>query len=126
VDNSCPNCGFTYAWDGKTCGHCRKPRSEDVVRGSDDRRSAASSTSSGGEGSVAGVLAGLVVLALLWFGLVNFPLWTLGTLVVIGFVLYLAVCWAAYHVSPLGGVGPWEVEMVRKASKDAKQRDDVK
>jgi hypothetical protein len=21
----CPRCGFTYAWDGTTCGHCRFP-----------------------------------------------------------------------------------------------------
>jgi hypothetical protein len=21
----CPNCGFSYAWDGTACGHCRAP-----------------------------------------------------------------------------------------------------
>jgi hypothetical protein len=23
----CPNCGFSYAWDGRACGHCRAPES---------------------------------------------------------------------------------------------------
>jgi len=28
----CPNCGFTYAWDGAACGHCHHPRPADQPR----------------------------------------------------------------------------------------------
>lgn len=32
MTRACPNCGFSYAWDGTSCGHCRAPDKPQVSR----------------------------------------------------------------------------------------------
>ncbi len=35
---SCPRCGFSYAWDGATCGHCRPPDAPPPTEAEQDDR----------------------------------------------------------------------------------------